>query len=343
MRLDRANRSFLVCVLLALLIGAFVLCGAVGGVLVPLVAVRASRGQFGGLLELAPALVFGAVTAIGLGLGMRTLTLQLVASRRLALSVRALAIAGSERLDQAAVVSRLDGRVVLVNAPVAFSFVYGLLTPRVAISRGLLESTTPAELRAILEHEHYHVCNLDPLKIVLLRVLAGALFFMPTLNWLCERYLSGRELAADRHAVTVCGRRPLAGALLKVLGGPAWDGLPLAAAIGEREVLDARLAQLESGLEPRPPALSLRGLALSLLGVAALLGVFLVSVSAFGGGQAVYRATGTGLAGAILLESLLCTAPFAGAGLLLFLLIALRARRPLRLWDPRVKQLPRRS
>ncbi|MGH2831242.1 MAG: hypothetical protein ACRDK2_00565, partial [Solirubrobacteraceae bacterium] len=105
-----------------------------------------------------------------------------------------------------------------------------------------------------------------------------------------------------------------------------------------REVLDARLLQLESGVEPRPQALDLRGLALSLLGVAALLAVFLVSVSAFGGGQAVYRATGRGLAGASMLGSLLCTAPFAGAGLLVFSLIALRARRPLRLCDSQVKQ-----
>jgi beta-lactamase regulating signal transducer with metallopeptidase domain len=341
-RLDRANRSFLACMLLALLLGAFVLCGALGGVLVPLVAVRASRGQLGGVAELAPALAFAAVTAIGLGLGVRALALQLVASSRLARRVRALAVAGSEQLSQAVVASGLDGRVVVVDAPVAFSFVYGLLTPRVAISRGLLRSTTPAELRAILEHERYHVCNLDPLKVVLLRALAAALFFMPALDWLCGHYLSGRELAADRRAVAVCGRRPLAGALLKVLGGPAWDGLPLAAAIGEREVLDARLAQLESGLEPRPQALSLRGLALSLLSVAALLAVFLASVSAFGGGQAVHRVTGSGLAGATLLESLICTVPFAGAGLLLFSVIALRARRPLRLCDPRVKHLPLR-
>lgn len=329
MRLDRANRSFLASMLLALVLGAFVLCGALGGVLVPLVLVRASHGQLGGLPELAPTLVFIILTVVGLGLGVRSLTLQLDASIRLARRVRALALAGNEGLNRAAVASRLAGRVIVVDAPVAFSFVYGLLTPRVAVSRGLLEGTLPAELRVILEHERYHVCNLDPLKAVLLRTLAAALFFIPALNWLCRRYLAGRELAADRRAVAVCGRRPLAGALLKVLGGPAWEGLPLAAAVGEQAVLDARLAQLESGLEPQPQPLSLTGLALSLSGLATVVAVFVVSVSEFGGGQAVYRATGNGLAGATLLSSLLCTAPIAGAGLLVFSLIALRARRPL--------------
>jgi hypothetical protein len=39
--------------------------------------------------------------------------------------------------------------------------------------------------------------------------------------------------------------------------------------------------------------------------------MFLVSVS----GLAVHRATGTGLASATWLDTLTCTAPFAGAGL----------------------------
>lgn len=337
MKLDLANRSFLACTLLALLIAAFVLCGAVGGVLVPLLLARASRDQLG-WLELLPALVFAAMTALGLGLGVRALGLQLIASHQLARRVRALALVSGEESDRVAAASGLDGRLILVDAPVAFSFVYGLLTPRVALSRGLAQSTTPAELRAILEHERYHVYNLDPLKIVLLRALTAALFFIPALDWLGERYLCGRELAADRRAVAVCGRQALAGALLKVLHGPACNELPLAAASGDRELLDTRLAQLESGVEPRPQALDLRGLALSLVGVAVLLAVFLASVSAFGGATAVHRVTGTGLASATLLGGLICTVPYGCLAALAFSIVALRARRPLRLAERTVKR-----
>jgi hypothetical protein len=49
MRPDRANRSFLVFVGVALLFGVTVLCGAIGGVLVPLSLARISHG---GLLEM---------------------------------------------------------------------------------------------------------------------------------------------------------------------------------------------------------------------------------------------------------------------------------------------------
>ena len=34
----------------------------------------------------------------------------------------------------------------------------------------------------MLEHERYHVCNLDPLKVVLVRALSAALFFLPALD-----------------------------------------------------------------------------------------------------------------------------------------------------------------
>jgi hypothetical protein len=58
-------------------------------------------------------------------------------------------------------------------------------------------------------------------------------------------------LAADRRAVRACGRDPLVGALLKVVRGPAWGELQAAAALGGSELLDLRVAQLESGSEPK--------------------------------------------------------------------------------------------
>jgi Zn-dependent protease with chaperone function len=333
MRLDSANRSFLAFMGLALLLGAYVLCGAVGGVIVPLLLARVSHGGLAGLLRdgalLLPLLLFVALVAVGLALAGRSLARQVLASRRLAYRVHGLARALPDQLIRVAMQAGLGGRVVLVDEPESFSFVYGVLTPRVAVSRGLLEGVSGGELRAVLEHERYHVCNLDPLKVVLVRALSAALFFLPALDSLHARYVAGRELAADRRAVAVCGRRPLAGALLKVVRGPEWSELDVAAPIGGPELLNVRVAQLETGTEPKLQALSITRAAISLLGAAMFVATFLVSVFNFGGPAAVYHATGTGLATATLLGSLSCTAPFAGAGLSAYMVIALRASRPL--------------
>jgi Zn-dependent protease with chaperone function len=335
MRLDQANRNFLVLVSVALLFAATVLCGAVGGVIVPLGVERISHGGLLGLWNdraslLAPLALF-VLIAVGLGLGGRALVRQTVASRVLSRHVSALTGVTPEALARAALQTGLAGRVVLVDAADSFSFVYGLMTPRVAVSRELLKRATGEELRAVLEHERYHVRNMDPLKAAIARVLSEAMFFLPALDSLRARYVAGRELAADRRAVTLCGRRSLAGALLKVVRGPDWSERAGAAAISSPDLLDIRLLQLETGSEPKPEALDAKSVVLSLGGAALLIAVFLVSVSCLGGAAAVYRATGTGLMAATWLDTLTCIAPLAGAGLLMYSLVAMRARRPLRL------------
>jgi len=68
---------------------------------------------------------------------------------------------------------------------------------------------SPAELDAVLEHEHYHVRNRDPLKLVLARALPAAFFYLPVLassyprkgeeNPLLDRFRTGRNYR--EHAV----------------------------------------------------------------------------------------------------------------------------------------------
>jgi hypothetical protein len=69
--------------------------------------------------------------------------------------------------------------------------------------------------------------------------------------------------------------------------------------------------------------LEARSVFLSLGAAACLAVLFLVSVACLGGATAVYRTTGTGPMSAIWLDTLICTAPFAGAGLLMYSLVAL--------------------
>jgi Zn-dependent protease with chaperone function len=335
MRLDQANRSFLVLAGVALLLAATVLCGALGGVLVPLSLARISHAGLTGLWSnrgplLAPLVLF-VLIAVGLALGARALAQQAVAARVLSRRVRALARTVPEDLAQAAQQTGLAGRVALLDTADSFSFVYGVMTPRVAVSRGLLEGATDEELRAVLEHECYHVRNIDPLKAAIVRVLSKTLFFLPALGPLRARYLAGRELAADRRALARYGRRSLAGALLKVVRGPDWSEQAGAAAIASPDLLDVRLVQLETGSQPKFEALDIESIVFSLGGVMLFAVVFLVSVSCLGGATAVYHVTGTGLMAATWLDALTCAAPFAGAALLVYLLIALRATRPIRL------------
>jgi Zn-dependent protease with chaperone function len=333
MRLDSANRSFAALVISSLLLGVYVLCGAVGCVLVPLIVSRVSDRGVSGLIDgahnLLPAVAFVALVGGGVALGARSLSRQIGASGVLRRRVHSLALELPDELAQAATAAGLNGRVVLVDCEEWFSFAYGALTPRVAVSRGMFEGVCGEELRAVLEHERYHVRNLDPLKVLIVRALPATFFFMPALEALRIRYVAGRELAADRRAVQACGRKPLVGALLKVVRGPAWSELEVAAAIGGPELLDLRVAQLESGREPRLATFDRTGLLLSALGGLLFTGVFIASIVGFGGASAVAQATGTSMSLANVLGGVMCVVPFALGALAIYRWIAWRAREPL--------------
>lgn len=331
MKLDSANRSFLT--LLGISLSVLYLALGTGACL--LLSILGYEVATGGLDALGddgttvwPALAFLMLVGAGALAGVHSLARQLRASRKLSRRVRALAAPAPPALADAARRTGLADRVRMVDSVERFSFAYGALAPRVAISRGLVESAAPAELDAVLEHERYHVYNLDPLKVLLARALPAAVFYVPALRHLRRRYVAGRELAADRRAVEACGRRPLAGALFKVLDAPRWPELSAAAAIGGPELLDVRIVQLETGGEPPPSPLPWPLVAASAAGLATLAGVFGLAIAGFGGIDAVLDETmpGASVDTPGVLLGLACLLPWIGGGWLAYRWLARRAR-----------------
>jgi Zn-dependent protease with chaperone function len=326
---DRANRSFLALTAIAMLVSAFSLWGGMAGVLEPMLRTRIGNDR--GLATVAMLLVtpLVVVAATGTALACHTLARQTLASVKLSRRVRALRAPLPDRLAAAAAATGLRGRVVLVEASTPFSYAYRILSPRVVVSRGLLEALRDQELRAVLEHERYHVVNLDPLKLTIVRTIRAAMFMLPALDALQRSYLAGRELAADRRAVALCGRGPLTAALLKIVHDPEGEEMGVGAAIGGVALLGVRIRQLETGQEPRLRLITSTKLASSTLLLGVLAATFLAAVWALGGPANLTHATGTGLATALLLGGISCAVPFAVVGLLGYTAIALRARRPL--------------
>jgi Zn-dependent protease with chaperone function len=116
------------------------------------------------------------------------------------------------------VLGQLDGHsgVTVIAGARPEAFCAGFLKPTVYISRGALDVLGPAELEAVLAHEHHHRQVRDPLRLACGRVLAHALFFVPVLRPLRDQYAELAELQADDAAVRVSEGRPqpLASALL---------------------------------------------------------------------------------------------------------------------------------
>ena len=180
--------------------------GGLGVVLALLVALDAVRthGQspsaLVGTVLVSDSAVAGASAALLLGLGV-------IVTTSLGLGLRAIwhecgsqwRAAGVLRASPIVELGGVAVRVIADDRPCAFC--HGLLRPRIYVSTGTLAGLRRAELEAVLAHERHHAQRRDPLRLALARVLGEALFFLPALPPLLERYAVAAELAADEAAL----------------------------------------------------------------------------------------------------------------------------------------------
>lgn len=160
------------------------------------------------LLEPGGVAALAAIALLGLSIvvaykGVRSVVRQLGAQRRF--------IAGLGPVERADV-GGTDVRLVSSERPLAFCA--GLARPAIYLSSGALASLSEDELCAVLEHERHHRARRDPLRLLAARSVGEALFFLPAMPRLAQRYAALAELAADEAAVAVAPRRSLASALL---------------------------------------------------------------------------------------------------------------------------------
>jgi hypothetical protein len=144
------------------------------------------------------------------------------------------------------------------------AFCTGLVRPRIFVSTRAVDVLTPKQLTAVLAHEAHHVRRRDPLRLLVVRVVAEGLFFLPILGRLAQRYEELAEVAADEAALRTSGDDggSLAGALL------AFDARAPAASVG---VAAERVDHL-MGDAPRwrVPLAVLAGGLLTIAGIAAI-------------------------------------------------------------------------
>lgn len=166
-------------------------------------ACRTALSPFVSWPALAVAML-GAVSLATLFLGVRSIIRQGVDGRRYLSRLRIVEPLGMDRM-----------RVFFVDDDRPQAFCAGLVRPRVYVSTAALVALDDDELRAVLAHERHHQRRRDPLRLLVVQALGDALFFMPVLRRLRERYAILAELAADEAAVSAAGSRSaLASALL---------------------------------------------------------------------------------------------------------------------------------
>lgn len=189
---------------------------ALGALAVAVRAVKPSLPSIDGLLSACRTWLLPHVSPIHLTtLGLAALGLSVIVrgARSAARARRAQSrlLAGLPRIGSPT--GAVPANLVEHDAPQAFCA--GLLRPQVYVSTGAVERLDAEELHAVLAHEAHHAARRDPLRIFVAQVLSDALFFLPVMHRLGERFAALAELAADQAAVRASGgTQPLASALL---------------------------------------------------------------------------------------------------------------------------------
>ncbi|MEE8414466.1 MAG: M56 family metallopeptidase [Dehalococcoidales bacterium] len=158
----------------------------------------------------------------------------------------------------------LINKVQLVEFEIPFVFCMGFTSPRIYLSRGVADKLTPQELEVLLLHEKHHLENNDPLKILLGKMFASALFIFPFLKDILKRYLIEKEIAADYNVSHNQDHRQELAVVLEKLGGGT---------------LDYRLEHLQGHAPRGIYPVSIPHLAVSFLAMAIALSTILIPLS----------------------------------------------------------------
>lgn len=124
----------------------------------------------------------------------------------------------STKLNNIAQQINLIGKIIEIQTKEPMVFCYGFFNPRVCISSAVVNSLSYHELKAVLLHEQHHLKMYEPIKLLLVKIISNALFFIPGIKNLSRQYAVFSELAADETATdNFKNKAPLAQALNKIL------------------------------------------------------------------------------------------------------------------------------
>lgn len=169
--------------------------------------------------------------------------------------------------------------IIVQKKPQAFCF--GVFSPKIYISTGLLKLVNHHELEVILKHEKYHLKNMDTLTMLLASLVESLFPFFPIFSDFTKIYRIDREVKADQFATYEKKDKKLLSIIFKKLlkyepiMTPAF--LP---GIISADTFEARIRSLLS-LKTTYKAISRKSLYLSLASMIVLAGLMATPIDSF--------------------------------------------------------------
>jgi beta-lactamase regulating signal transducer with metallopeptidase domain len=142
---------------------------------------------------------------------------------------------------------QLTDKVVVLREDKPFAYCFGVRTPKIYITTGLIALVNKKELEVILRHERYHLEHRDNLILLFATLLTSLFPFFPILKDFIRIYKTDRELLADEAAIL--GRNDkssLSSVLKKLLQYESVVFPAFAPAIADTDTIETRIKALLS-------------------------------------------------------------------------------------------------
>jgi beta-lactamase regulating signal transducer with metallopeptidase domain len=126
----------------------------------------------------------------------------------------------------------LPAHVPVLSSPALLEpGVIGIRRPVLLVPEGIAERLSPAELRAVIDHELCHIRRRDNLTGAVHMLVEALFWFHPLVWWLGARLIAERERACDEAVVRASDPRTYAEAILKICRLYLRQPLPCAAGV----------------------------------------------------------------------------------------------------------------
>lgn len=163
------------------------------------------------------------VLTLGIAVTLSTISffIQLLKTQKLVKGLLLKRITITKRVEKVLTPLGLENKVYLIEDPNLFSFCFGIISPYIIITTGLVSSLADKELEAVLLHEQAHLQSRDPLKILFGKTISWMFFFLPIFRELNSNVNTTNEILADRFVITSQGNSSfLKSTLKKILTKP---------------------------------------------------------------------------------------------------------------------------
>ena len=143
----------------------------------------------------------------------------------------------------------VNNSYVTIDSPKPFAFCFGIIKPKIYVSKKIIQILSNRELESVLLHEKYHLQKHATFTLLIATVFESLTPYLPLVKDIIKNYKIERELMADKSAILELGSsNDLINVLKKLLKYESQIDFAGVPAIADIDTLEPRINKLVNNI-----------------------------------------------------------------------------------------------